>query len=586
MHSEAVVITDACARVAGAIADEFASSGADIGPIAASRDRLAHVESAPIGERVNCPAITIFAPAPRSNPSSSGAPLRSRVWELSNPRMAMSFVRLGTRLKLHAREEMQHPTEMPQTQFITENLRAIDSPALDRNPESHCRRSRLPARTLNSWPRKADVNRSFREPGVRGSRRIRSALAVFLFLSIALVAPQSASGYATFTHLELIDLAWNDSILPLILLKFPTATGAGIDEAHAYAYGGALIQDLGYYPFGKKFFSNLTHYVRSADFVRALLRNAQDADEFAFAIGALSHFVGDSYGHSEGINPATGIMFPDLARQYGPIVTYEEQPTAHIRTEFGFDDAQIALRRYAPHKYRKHVGFRVSRVLLDRAFYETYGLSAADVLGKQRAAIGSYRYAVQHIIPLFAKVTIVNVRSHLPPDPRDTDSSRLEEAIAMTDYARYWGQYHHGPAMEDYILGFLVRLVPKIGILKILAIKAPTTETEALFVKSLNDAVTRFRSLLADLATRRADDLALLNRDLDTGNPVKPGAYELTDQTYAELLARISVRGVSVPSGIRRDILAYYSDPNAPISTKKNAKAWEKVQMELARLRQ
>jgi hypothetical protein len=424
-----------------------------------------------------------------------------------------------------------------------------------------------------------------KEPGVRAGRRTTLAFCVFLFVSIALFAPPSAFGYATFTHLELIDLAWNDSIRPLILRKFPTSTAAAMDEAHAYAYGGALIQDLGYYPFGKKFFSNLTHYVRSADFVRALLRNAKDADEFAFAIGALSHFVGDSYGHSEAVNPATGIVFPDLARKYGPVVTYEEQPTAHIRTEFGFDDAQIALRRYAPHEYRKHIGFHVSRVLLDRAFYETYGLRAPDVLGKPREAIGSYRYAVQHIIPLFAKATIVNVRGHLPPDPPDPELLRLEATIAMTDYALYWGQYHHGPTLEDYVLGFLVRLVPRIGILKILATKAPTIATEALFVKSLNDALTRFRGLLADLAGTSADDLALLNRDLDTGNLVKPGAYKLTDQTYAELLEKITARGVTVPPGIRRDILAYYSDPKAPITTKENARAWEKVQMELGVLR-
>jgi hypothetical protein len=407
-----------------------------------------------------------------------------------------------------------------------------------------------------------------------------------LALCVFLLAPQLSFGYATFTHLELIDLTWNDSIRPLILRKFPASTGAEIDEAHAYAYGGALIQDLGYYPFGKRFFSDLTHYVRSADFVRALLRNAKSVDEFAFGIGALSHFVGDSFGHSLGVNPATGIMFSNLARKYGPIVTYEEEPTAHVRTEFGFDDAQIALRRYAPHEYRRHIGFHVSRVLMDRAFYETYGLRAPDVLGKPRAAVGTYRYAVQHIIPLFAKATIANVRGHLPPDPPDAESLRLESTIAMTDYARYWGQYHHGSTPEDYVLGFLVRLVPKVGTLKVLAIKPPTAETEALFVKSLNEAVTRFRSLLANLTGKSADDLALLNRDLDTGDPVKPGAYKLTDETYAELLAKITARGVTVPTGIRSDILAYYSDPEAPISTKESAKAWAKVQMELGVLRQ
>ena len=96
-----------------------------------------------------------------------------------------------------------------------------------------------------------------------------------LFLIAAPIATPSLSAYATFTHLELIDLAWNDSIRPLILQRNPAATARELDQAHAYAYGGSLIQDLGYYPFGKKFFSNLTHYVRAGDFVRALLDGGQ-----------------------------------------------------------------------------------------------------------------------------------------------------------------------------------------------------------------------------------------------------------------------------------------------------------------------
>lgn len=407
------------------------------------------------------------------------------------------------------------------------------------------------------------------------------------FLIAVLLAPRSLSAYATFTHLELIDLVWNDKIRSLILQKYPEVTDQELEEAHAYAYGGSLIQDLGYYPFGKKFFSNLAHYVRSGDFVRALLHDATNANEFAFAIGALAHFVGDSYGHSEAVNPSTGIMFPDLANKYGPIVSYEDEPTAHVRTEFGFDVAQIGRWRYAPHAYRDHIGFHVSRVLLERAFYETYGLTVPGILGPPRAAIGSYRSSVRHIIPLFAKATIVNVRGHLPPDPPDADLQRLLSNISKTDYAQHWSQYHHGPTLEDHFLRIVIRLVPKIGILKILAIKPPTTQTEALFVKSLNNTVDIFRDLLSQLSMNPTGDLVLVNRDLDTGNLVKPGAYELTDQTYAQLLQKITAQpGLPVPLALRENILAYYSDMNAPISTKKNRKAWQRVQTQLDILRQ
>jgi hypothetical protein len=395
-------------------------------------------------------------------------------------------------------------------------------------------------------------------------------------------APQLASGYATFTHQELIDLAWNDSIRPVLLERYPGATNAALQEAHAYAYGGCLIQDLGYYPFGKELFSDLAHYVRSGDFVLSLLRNARDVNELAFAIGALSHYVGDSIGHSQAVNPSTALTFPSLEKKYGPIVTYEDNPTAHVRTEFGFDVAQIAFWRYAPHPYRDYIGFRVSRPVLERAFYETYGLTVRSILGPPRAAMGTYRNGVRRFIPLFARATIVNIRRHLPPDPPDPLLDRLRASISQTDYAKYWSQYHHGPTLEDHLLGIVIRLIPKIGILRILAIKPPSSATENLFVKSLDDSLARYRALLTSLSKSPSAELALANLDLDTGARVVPGAYKLTDQAYAELLDKIAKQPAApVPAGLRQDILDYYSNPSAPISTKRNVRAWDRVLADL-----
>jgi hypothetical protein len=411
----------------------------------------------------------------------------------------------------------------------------------------------------------------------------RRSAAAFTTLLLVLGTPQPAAAYATFTHEELIELAWNNSIRPLLLKRYPGTSEAALREAHAFAFGGSLIQDLGYYPFGKDLFSDLAHYVRSGDFVRALLRDAQNVNEFAFAIGALSHYVGDTIGHSEAVNPSTAITFPNLGKKYGHIVTYEDNPTAHVRTEFGFDVAQIAYWRYSPHEYRESLGFHVSRQLLERAYYDTYGLTVRSILGPPREALGSYRFAVRSILPLFAKATIVNVRRHLPPDPPDPALQKLLADIAQTDYAKYWSQYHHGPTLEDHILAIVVRLIPKIGILKILAIKAPSEKTEDLFVASLNDTLARFKELLGDISS---GDLMLANRDLDTGSRARPGAYKLADKTYAKLLDKLAQNAVlTIPPGLRDDILAFYSDPNAPISTKKDLKAWQRVQAELELIR-
>ncbi|MBV9505903.1 MAG: zinc dependent phospholipase C family protein [Acidobacteriia bacterium] len=415
---------------------------------------------------------------------------------------------------------------------------------------------------------------------------IPQVAAAFWTLAVLLITPQVSLGYATFTHEELIDLAWNDSIRPLLLERFPGTTDAELEAAYAFAYGGCLIQDLGYYPFGKKEFSDLAHYVRSGDFVQALLRNARSVNELAFAVGALSHYVGDWVGHSEAINPSTAITFPDLEKKYGALVTYEDSPTAHVRTEFGFDVAQIAWRRYAPGAYRRHIGFRVSRQLLQRAYFETYGLTVHSILGPPRSALTSYRSAVRWIVPLFARATIVNMRRHLPPDPPNAPLNQLLSTISQTNYAKYWSQYHRDPSVQAYLLGFLIRFIPKVGILRILAIKAPSMETENLFVESLNDAVARFGGLLTKLAKEPSGDLALNNLDLDTGAPVRPGAYKLTDQTYAQLLHQVTQQpNISISPGLRENILSYYADPAAAISTRKNPKAWKQVLSELAILK-
>ena len=162
--------------------------------------------------------------------------------------------------------------------------------------------------------------------------RFIAILAIF-----ALLPARPAGAYSLLTHEQLIDLTWQSSIVPLLLSRYPTLTPAEIEHARAYAYGGCVIQDIGYYPFGDPFFSNLTHYVRSGDFVVNLFRNAGNADELAFAIGALSHYIGDSVGHANAINLAVPIEFPKLAAKYGKSVNYAEGKHQHVQAEFAFD---------------------------------------------------------------------------------------------------------------------------------------------------------------------------------------------------------------------------------------------------------
>src|SRR5689334_8882207 len=102
------------------------------------------------------------------------------------------------------------------------------------------------------------------------------ALAAALVASVLLLSPRPAAGYSVLAHQALVDSMWTSEIVPLLKQRFPRTTEADLLRARAFAYGGCIIQDLGYYPFGSHLFTNLTHYVRAGDFVETLLRDARD----------------------------------------------------------------------------------------------------------------------------------------------------------------------------------------------------------------------------------------------------------------------------------------------------------------------
>jgi hypothetical protein len=417
----------------------------------------------------------------------------------------------------------------------------------------------------------------------------RAAVCGVLGLATVLLTPQ-CDAYSVQTHEQLIDLTWKASIAPLLLARFPNMTGAQLQEAHAYAYGGCAIQDIGYYPFGNAFFSDLTHYVRAGDFVASLLRNAKTPDELAFAVGALSHYVGDSTGHSEAVNPSVPVEFPKLRRRYGPIVTYEESPHAHVRTEFAFDINEISKKRFAPSRYLEHVGLKVPTDLLARAFYETYGLRLDKALRVERTTIFGYRFSVRHFLPRIAYAERVLHGGGFPADTPGPELTKLEVDLARADAENGWEAYRRRAGVGTYALAGLIFVLPKVGPLAMLSIEGPTVDTEQRYVKSVNRSTEILREMLLRLRVPAAGSVLaagvrqteIPNRDLDTGAPVRPGSYRLTDETYAKLLGTITKdRTRKVPVGLEEDIAAYYSDPAAPIVTKKNPEKWAAVQTEL-----
>jgi hypothetical protein len=381
---------------------------------------------------------------------------------------------------------------------------------------------------------------------------------VTLLLCAVAFSPPNTQAYSVFTHEELIDLSWNDSIRPLLLAKFPGATEEQLREAHAYAYGGSAVQDMGYYPFGKQFFSNLTHYVRSGDFVAWLLSNAHSLDEYAFAIGALSHYVGDSIGHSEAINRATAVEFSKLANRFGPSVTYDESPHGHIRTEFAFDIAELSDGDFPSAAYLRYIGFKVPRRFLEEAFLKTYGFDIHEVVGKAHPALRSYRTAVRSFIPAFAEAEVV-LHRHSFPRHFDSEADRtFRERLARTAYQRRWKHTETGPGVKAHFLAVLVFIVPKIGAASDLAIKIPNPQTYEMYQSSVNHTVDIFRDMLQKMRNS-GDAVKLVNIDLDTGNHVKRGEYPRTDATYARLLERLTSKPYRIiPADTKRNIMTYY----------------------------
>jgi hypothetical protein len=454
-------------------------------------------------------------------------------------------------------------------------------------------------------------------------RQLRNAMVLAIALLIS--GPRRAAAYSLLTHEQLIDLTWEDSIVPLLLSRYPNLTPAQLDEARAYAYGGCVIQDIGYYPFGNSSFSDLTHYVRSGDFVVNLFRNAKNADELAFAIGALSHYVGDSIGHSLATNLAVPEAFPKLRRKYGNAVSYAEGEHQHVQVEFGFDIDEISHHHMAPLQYLRHIGLRVPVKQLALAYYQTYGLTddfSSRIKGaRRRFNVREYRFATRTFIPRIAFAVTVLHRRHEPPEPDTPEAAAVAKEIDAASAQYNWQRYRRKAGFETYLLAGLLFILPRVGPLRLAAVKNPTPTTDTEYIHSVAVSLDALRRDLARftppgarrahaatvalakaiepaeipsttlargaIAPRRPPDNRhpLPNLDLDTGKVVQPGGYPLTDITYARLLHRLARHpSQKIPPGIKQDILTYYANPDAPITTKKDAEKWAHVQADLATL--
>lgn len=393
---------------------------------------------------------------------------------------------------------------------------------------------------------------------------------------------QTCAGYSVLTHEQIIDLLWDEQLKPLLLQKYPGTSPEDLRAAHAYAYGGCMIQDMGYYPFGNRLFSDLVHYVRSGDFVQALLDEATDVNEYAFALGALAHYTADITGHPS-VNAAVAQGFPKLRAKYGPLVTYDQNKKAHIQTEFGFDVVQVAKHRYTSDSYHDFIGFQVARPVLERAFLKTYGVELKDIFSNLDLSIGTFRHSVSGIIPEMTRVALLVKKDELVKEDPNFSKKKFLYNLKRTDYERDWGKGYQKPGVGARIIAAFFMLIPKIGPFKAVGFKMPSPETETLYLKSVNSTVEQYGIYLRDLKGKR---LALANTDFDTGKPTVAGEYDLTDEAYAKLLDKLADRNFAdISPELRKNVLDFYGTTNVPVFAKKNPGRWTKVLANIALLK-
>jgi len=398
-----------------------------------------------------------------------------------------------------------------------------------------------------------------------------------------MLCPRPAAAYSVLAHEATVDAAWDDRIVPLLRQRFRGITPAQIADARAYAYGGSLIQDLGYYPFGSHLFTNLTHYVRSGDFVEALIRGAQDANEYAFALGALAHYASDNAGHPIAVNRVVPLIYPKIRTKIGKEALYADSPKRHVMVEFAFDVSQVAQGAYVAQEYHDRIGFEVSKRLLESAVHETYAVELKDLLLDVDLAIGTYRHAVGTTIPEMTRIAWREKRDEIVKRTPGVDASAFVFNFSGREYDREFGTKYRKPGPLARVMAFVLKILPKVGPFQALAFTPLTPEAERLFLESVTATRARYRTALEAIRVGR---LNLANTDFDTGQRSVRGRNPLAEETYADFLNKLAGRKfVDVSPQLRSDINNYFRDAVAPTSAARQIPKNEaRIRLQLAAL--
>ena len=406
---------------------------------------------------------------------------------------------------------------------------------------------------------------------------------VFILTLIAFLFSSTARAYSLLTHEAIVDVSWEKTIEPLLLERYPQATAEQLLEAHSYAYGGAIMPDIGYSPFGSMIYTDFVHNVRTGDYISAMLEEAGDLNELAFALGSLAHYTADNYGHMLGTNAAVPLVYPKMKARFGKTVTYADDHKSHSRIEFAFDVLQTARGNYATKAYHDFIGFNISRTLVRKAFYRTYGLDVNDVFGNMAVAISTFRWTIKFLLPNIVRTAWAKKKDELKKVGPDPGSRRFSYRMKNRTYYHEFGKDHQKAGILPTVLAVIVPILPKMGPLSKLRFKAPSPEIEKLFIKSFDSTLVNFDRAVEAFHNGNTQ---LVNRTLDTGHPTVYGDYSIADKNYQDFLMMLykgKFEHLNPP--IKSNLMAFYAAHPKPLN-KKERLNWKEISAALMMLDQ
>ncbi len=410
----------------------------------------------------------------------------------------------------------------------------------------------------------------------------RSALRYLLVTTMLTLAGLTSRAYSILAHEAIIDATWKSTLMPLLKQKYPDATREQILMAHSYAYGGAIVADMGYMPFGNGFFTDLVHYVRSGDFVQALIADSQNLNEYAFALGALSHYMADKYGHSLSTNLNVPIIYPKLQKKFGNVVTYEDDHTSHSRMEFAYDVLQIGQNGYTSEGYHDFIGFNISVPVLEKAFYETYGRELGSIFSNINSSINTMRWGVRNLFPVLTKSAYKANQTDIEKMHPGITARKFQYKMSKRSFNLEFGKERKEPKFFAKVAVFFIKILPKIGPLKTLKFKSPGEKGQKLFAISFETILKNYKDALGQVGNNQ---LILPDIDFDTGNLTCLGEYKLADNTYAELLEELQEQQYkNVTPELQKSILDFYNGADTTQLTAKDLKKWAKTSVRIKEL--